>query len=42
MRGMKLRGKNLSRFLFFVNIFGWKENKRKENKRRIIFFYLFA
>ena len=41
MRGKKLKKKNLSRFLFFINMFRWKKNEKK-NRRRIISSYLFV
>ena len=40
--GKKLSIKKLNGFTFFIGIFGWKENERKENRRKIIFSYLFV
>ena len=42
MEWRTLREKKLNEFVFSIGIFGWKENERKENRRRIIFPYLFV
>ena len=42
LREKKLSGKKMSEFIFSIDMFGWKKNKRKENRKRIIFSYLFV
>ena len=41
-KGKRLKRKKLSGFLFFISLFGWKENERKWNRKMIIFSYLFV
>ena len=35
MQGKKLGGKKLSGFFISTSMFGWKENEKKENKKKL-------
>ena len=39
-RGKKMEGKKLRRKKFSLVLLGWRENERKESRKKIIFFCL--